>query len=267
MILSQQQLEEQILSREWFYEFPLPGGKSTHSYLPEFARSIHSSRERVLFDYLAPWVDGRWNDLACLDLACHEGYFALKLALKGCRKVVGLDARLEHLENAALIQQAYGLENLKFVQGDVQDFNTSNLGIFDVVLLFGILYHVRDLIGTLRNARAVTGGVCLIETQIAPELPGRVEWGSREWTREIRGCLALIDESDDLEKGTMEAGLSSVSLVPSLNGLLFLLGFAGFERVEVLTPGPGAHEQHRRGERVMVAAFSGLPAVYKRIRS
>lgn len=256
-----------ILAREWFYEFPLPSGQTTRSYLPEFARSIHTSRESMLFEFLAPWVQGRWPEMSCLDLACHEGYFAVKLALQGCRNVIGVDVRREHLEHAALIQQVYKLENLKFVEGDIEKLDPA-LGVFDIVLVFGILYHVRDLIVTLRNARAMTNGVCLIETQVAPELEGSIEWGAREWTREIRGCLALIDETEDRGKGSPESGMTAVSLVPSLKGLLFLLGHAGFDRVEILQPGPGAHEQHRRGQRVMVAAFPGKPAfIFEKMKS
>jgi ubiquinone/menaquinone biosynthesis C-methylase UbiE len=181
--------------------------------------------------------------------------------MKQCRTVVGMDARQVHIESATLIQQIHELKNLNFIQGDVQQMQTAQLGIFDVVLAFGILYHVHDLVGALRNARALTGGVCLIETQVAPEMNGVVEWGSREWTREIRGCLALIDESPDLAAGTMESGMNSVSLVPSLNGLLFLLERAGFDRIEVLPPLPGTHEQHLRGERVMIAAYPAPSAL------
>jgi len=248
--------ETLILAREWFYEFPLPSGQTTRSYLPEFARSIHTSRESMLFEFLTPSVQNRWAEHSCLDLACHEGYFAVKLAQHGCRNVIGVDVRREHLEHAALIQQVYKLENLKFVEGDIENLDSA-LGVFDIVLVFGILYHVRDLIATLRNVRAMTNGVCLIETQVAPELDGSLEWGAREWTRDIRGCLALVDETEDRGKGSPESGMTSVSLVPSLKGLLFLLGHAGFEKVEILHPGPSAHEQHLRGQRVMVAAYTG----------
>ena len=261
MSTSPQRLVDRILSREWFYEFPLPGGQSTRSYLPASVRSIHPCRETMLFAYLNPRID-EWQNLTCLDLACHEGYFALKLALKGCRNVVGMDARREHLASADLIRQMYGLKNLSFVQGDVQQLQSSPPCVFDVVLMFGILYHVPDLIGALRNARAVTGGVCLIETQIAPELPGYTEWGSSEWTRKIHGCLALVDEADDIAAGNLEAGVSSMSMVPSLNALLYLLGRVGFEKFTMLDPGPDAHEQHRRGQRVMLAAYPRLSSAF-----
>jgi len=251
-----QHQEELVLSREWFYEFPLPSGATTRSYLPEFARPIHASREAMLFEYLIPRVKHRWAELTCLDLACHEGYFALKLALRGCRQVIGVDIRREHLDRAAEMKHIHALRNLEFVQGDVEILD-AGLGRFHVVLVFGLLYHVRDLLATLRNARAMTKGVCIIETQLAPELEGSVEWGAQEWTREIRGCLALVDETEDRGKGSGESSMTSVSFVPSLKALLFLLGHAGFEKFEILQPGPGVHEQHRRGSRVMVAATPG----------
>ncbi|HEV8581149.1 MAG TPA: hypothetical protein VGX68_18955 [Thermoanaerobaculia bacterium] len=39
--MNRQPLEDKILEREWFYEFELPSGKKTKSYLPEDVRSIH----------------------------------------------------------------------------------------------------------------------------------------------------------------------------------------------------------------------------------
>ena len=247
-------LEQQILDREWFYEFPLPNGEFTPSYLPEFARSIHSSREAMLFDFLDPWVQGRWGEMSSLDLACHEGFFALKLAMKGSRRVAGVDVRSEHLEHAGWIQAIHNQQNLQFIQGNIENLDPS-LGTFDIVLAFGILYHVQDLARTLRNIRAVTGGVCVIETQVAPELDCELEWGAREWTRQIRGCLALVDETEDVAKGSRETGSASYAAVPSLKGLYFLLGRSGFNRVELLPPGPDSHEQHVRSRRVMLVAF------------
>ena len=50
---------------------------------------------------------------------------------------------------------------------------------FDVVLMLGLLYHVSDIIGALTAARALTNGICLIEIQMAPELPAELEWGQK----------------------------------------------------------------------------------------
>ncbi len=252
----QQQPENRILSRSWFYEFPLPDGTLTQSYLPESVRAVHTGREKMLFEFLDPIFGGMWRDLTAIDLGCHEGYFAFRLAQKGCRSVIGVDAQPEHLEHAEWIRQTHSLDNLSFVHGDVQNQELFKAGPFDIVLLFGILYHVPNIVGALRQARAATRTVCLIETQISPELYGDLDWGASHWKKEIRGCIALVEEAGDVDERNREAGLSGVSMVPSLRALFFLLGLVGFERVELLHAGPDSYEQHRRGKRVIVAAFS-----------
>jgi SAM-dependent methyltransferase len=168
--------------------------------------------------------------------------------------VLGIDARAEHVEHAGWIGRAFGLSALSFQRGDLLALDPAALGAFDVVLLFGVLYHLPDPVGALRSARELTRGVCLIETQVAPEAEGVIEWGSVEFEMPVRGCLAIVDESGELARGNREASVSEFSLVPSLEGLLFLLRAAGFARSKVLDPPPGAYEQHARGRRVMVAA-------------
>jgi len=64
-----------------------------------------------------------------------------------------------------------------------------------------------------------------------------------------------VEEASDADRGVLETGLNGVSMVPSLKALFFLLGLVGFKRVELLHAGSAAYEQHRRGERVMIAAF------------
>jgi tRNA (mo5U34)-methyltransferase len=177
--MDRQAIEAKIFEREWFYEFQLPNGKKTKSYLPSEIQVIHQTRERMIFDYLESQIQGRWGELRCLDLACHEGYFALQFALHGCREVLGIDAREEHVTNAALIRDLHGLKNLTFKCGNVLELAGTGLGGFDVVLMLGLLYHVPDIIGVLRAARALTKGVCLIETQLAPELPPEIRMGEK----------------------------------------------------------------------------------------
>ena len=247
-------IETKILEREWFYEFQLPNGKKTKSYLPNEIQVIHQTRERMIFDYLEPQIQGRWDKLRCLDLACHEGYFALKLALHGCREVLGIDAREEHVTNAVLIRDLHSLKNLTFKCGNVLELTGTGLGEFDVVLMLGLLYHVPDIIGALRAVRTLTKGVCLIETQLAPELPAEIEWGRKELKKEIKGCFVVVDESQELAVGNREASLGSTSLVPSRDALAYLLPRLGFTDVEFLVPPSDAYEQLARRMRVMIAA-------------
>lgn len=140
----------------------------------------------MIFQYLEPRVGDRWANLRCLDLACHESYFSLQLPLRGCREVLGIDAREEHVANAGLIRDLYGLANLSFGCGNVLELESANLGEFDVVLMLGLLYHVADIVCTLKAARALTKRICLIETQLAPELPAGMLRNDRPVWCEIR---------------------------------------------------------------------------------
>lgn len=249
------EIETRILSRKWFYRFTLPGGAETELYIPDDVALIHPTRERMMWQALDPLFDGRWSDVTCVDLACHQGYFALKLAERGCKRVVGIDARSEHIEDAALIRSAFGRTNMELRVADVTRIHEDDFGRFDVVLMFGLIYHLENPIGAIRVAHALTRRVCLIETQIAPNLGGVVEWGCHRFLKPIVGALAVVDEWEDLNKDPKQAGLADIALVPSLEGLLWIMKRAGFSRVEVVPPPENACEQIARGERVVVAGY------------
>ena len=107
--------EEKILEKKWFYRFRLPSGRETEIYITPHIAEIHDTRLAMMFAALDPLFGGRWADVSCIDVACHEGFFALQLAAKGCRKVLGVDAREEHVRDAKLIRAAYGCRNLSSV--------------------------------------------------------------------------------------------------------------------------------------------------------
>src|SRR5207244_4262164 len=138
---------------------------------------------------------------------------------------------------------------------DIVHLDPRGLGKFDLTVLFGLLYHVYDPVGVLRLARALTKSVCVIETQIAPNLSGQTDWGSYRYSRELIGCFGVVDETDTLAAQNREASLTPISLVPSLPALLHTLKAVGFTRVEVVPPPPDAYEQLAYGKRVVVAAF------------
>jgi tRNA (mo5U34)-methyltransferase len=242
-----------IRDRSWFYEFDLPDGTTTASYLPEEVRRIHPTRLAMLWDGLKPVVARTpWQELTVVDIACHQGFFSTHLARRGCRSVVAVDARAEHIADTALMGNAYGLANLKTVHADINTLDPASLGTFDVSLMLGLLYHIENPVGALRIARALTRRALVVETQVAPNMTGVVDWGSYQFQREIVGSLALIDETDVTDNA--ESSTSGVCIVPSYESLIWLLRAVGFARVERIAPPQGAYEQLRSGKRVMVVA-------------
>jgi hypothetical protein len=107
----------------------------------------------------------------------------------------------------------------------------------------------------LRQVAALSGEMCIVETQVVDEVEGASEWGAREWLRPYQGILALIDETGEFDAGGRETGVTPMATCPSPKALRFMLRQAGFRRVEQIPPHEGAYEQHARGKRVVYAAW------------
>lgn len=251
-------LQERIAARDWFYEYDLPGGLVAPCRTPAHVAPIHTTRLEMLWRALDTYVDrrGGWPEMSAIDIASHQGYYSTHLARRGARSVLGIDARAEHVADAELIRRAYGLENLRFAQHDIYEVDASQLGKFDVVVCYGLLYHVEHPVGLLRLCRQLIGeqgGACVVETQVVPNLSGNVDWGSYEYVKPLKGIMGLIDESDELQ--VPEASTTGICMAPSLEGLMWMMERVGFRQVVHIRARDDAYEQHRFGKRVVVAGY------------
>ncbi|MBL8171860.1 MAG: ATP-binding cassette domain-containing protein [Acidobacteria bacterium] len=246
-------LENLVLERQWFYRFDLPSGAQTDSLFSPEVALIHDTRWRMLQNSLNILCKGDWSQLRCLDVGCNQGYFALQLARQGCRQVVGLDARAVHISDADLIRRIWGLENLQFRHLDWLKLSAKDLPPSDVVLLNGLLYQLENPIGALRLAHQLAKKAVVVETQLAPELDGEMDWGAADNKIEIQGSFVLLDRSADVE--TPFGSLTPFSLCPGRQTLVWLMQRLGFKRVEIVPPPPGAYEQFQSGKRVMVIGY------------
>ena len=245
-------LIEQARAREWFYAYELPDGSVTPTYHGIDIQAIHDTRWRMLEDCLDQRLGADRSNLSALDLASHQGWFAVKMAQSGFGRVQGIDARRAHVEDSSLIADIYGLQGLSFEQGDIHALDADALGQFDVVLMMGLLYHLENPVGALRACRALCRKLCLIETQIVPGMTGWVDYGGYQYVRPLKGSFGIIDETADTHGP--EASITGICLVPSLEALTWILGKVGFSQVSVLEPPADAYEQLLHHKRVMVAA-------------
>jgi len=238
-------LLDDVKRQEWFYEFKLPDGSITRSYLPEIARGIHVTREKALRNYLdtiAPSCS------TAMDISCHEGYFSLLLA-EYFSSVVGLDKNAASLNKARQIMTLLGQANVRLECSSVEDWPDRHGA--DFILCFGLLYHVENPVEIIRKLAALTGKAICIETQVLPhEVTGVVEDGSYQWQREIQGMFGLCADYSHRAEG----GLTDLALVPSRFALEFLLKNAGFRTVKFYQPAANDYEQFTRHHRVVVFA-------------
>jgi len=84
------------------------------------------------------------------------------MARAGFSPVLGIDARQSHVDDASLISDIYGMDQLSFQQGDIHGQNADQLGQFDVVLMLGLLYHLENPVGALRVCRELCKNLCII---------------------------------------------------------------------------------------------------------
>jgi hypothetical protein len=245
--------ETEILGRDWFYPFQLPSGQVTPTYDSGRLNAVHDTRLKMMDAVLDPMFGRDLSGTSCVDLACHQGYFALQMAERGCSPVLGVDARRQHVEDAALMAEVQGHSGFASRQSDIHALDTEAMGRFDIVLMLGLIYHLENPIGAIRAAAALTGRVCLIETQVVPGITGNVDWGNYRFVKPLKGVFGIIDETD--ETHGPEASTLGICLAPSTEGLLWVMQKVGFDRVELIAPPEDAYEQHRYGKRVMVAGY------------
>jgi tRNA (mo5U34)-methyltransferase len=242
-----------ILDRKWFYKFELPNGKVTESYLPDEAQRVHTTRLEMMDSILNPRFEGRWGEIKAVDIASHEGFFSCHLAKKGTN-VLGLEAREEHVDDAN--EMAFGMGLADKFYSKVQDVHTIDekaTGTFDIVLMLGLIYHLENPVGAIRKAHALCKDVCLIETQVAPNLSGQLDWGNYTFVKPMMGSFAIIDETEETHGPEMST--TGICLAPSIEALMWIMRKVGFKDVKMIEPEEHFYEQHRFKKRVMIAGY------------
>jgi hypothetical protein len=151
------------------------------------------------------------------------------------------------------MRDALGLSNLRVQHSDVHALEPARLGQFDLVLMLGLIYHLENPIGALRQAHALTRQACVVETQVVPGMSGMVDYGSYRFVRPLKGSFGIIDETDDTHGP--EASTTGICLVPSTDALMWIMRKIGFKRVDILPPPADAYEQLLHGKRVMVVGY------------
>jgi len=239
-----------VKAQQWFYEFTLPDGSTTNSYLPDFVRPIHHTREKALRLFLDEYgKKGTFKN--ALDISCHEGYYTLLLA-NYFEKVVGIDKNADSLEKAKLITDVMGNKNINYIHTALEDWKDDEPG--DFVLCFGLLYHIENPVEIMRKLANLTKKAICIESQILPsDSYMQVEDGCFKKQREIRGTFGLCMDYPTITEG----GLTELALVPSRDALISLLEYFGFVNIRFYKPVEGDYEQFVRGHRVIIYAEKG----------
>lgn len=163
-----------------------------------------SARREFLGRFLPRWKE-EFGLRTALDVGCGVGYFAASLRDMGF-EVTAVDAREDNIAEARRRHP-----RVDFRVADVEDSQIANLGRFDLVLSFGLLYHLENPLRAMRSLHALAAKLLLVESICLPqETP----------------LLLICDEPTGEDQS-----LRAVSCYPSEGALIKMAFLAGFPRV------------------------------------
>jgi tRNA (mo5U34)-methyltransferase len=153
---------------------------------------------------IAPWKS-ELDFRTALDVGCGVGYFSAMLRDLGLR-VTATDARSENITEAH-----NRFPGIDFYVADAEEPSLADLGTFDLVLCFGLLYHLENPLRAFRNLRALTRKLLLLESMaVENEQP----------------FFLLLDEPEGEDQS-----LRAVSCYPSEGAMIKMAYRAGFPHV------------------------------------
>ena len=108
-----------------------------------------------------------FENKSVLDVGCWDGYFSFESEIKGASEVVSLDNpnfRWGGMDGYNFLHEYYN-SNAKFVIGNVLSLNESFPPDkkFDIVLCYGVLYHLSDPLRALINLFEITNEYLILE--------------------------------------------------------------------------------------------------------
>jgi tRNA (mo5U34)-methyltransferase len=144
--MTEQDIEARVRALgKWFHNIDLGGvWTAPDHFLGDYPGAVW----RAIAPALPPDLSGK----SVLDLGCNGGFFSLQMKRRGAARVVAVDLDPRYLAQARLAAEVTGVE-LELRELSVYDVAALRER-FDVVLLMGVLYHLRHPLLALDLVRA-----------------------------------------------------------------------------------------------------------------
>lgn len=202
----------------WFHRMELPGGLVTPGW---------SDPKIDKLPYFG--LPGKMTGMRVLDIGHAEGFFSFEAERRGAAEVIGIEnyppmARKFEICRAALDSHARSYST------SVYDLNPKTFGTFDLVMFFGVLYHLRHPLLALEKIHSVCTGTLLMQTAtcgieddkpLAEFRPFGTQSGPPEnpsydptcfWFPNSAGCKAMLEHVGfkEVEQGKPNASVGAV---------------------------------------------------------
>ena len=151
-------IEHQVMTEPyWFQKIEvLPGLFSPGWSEPE--------TEKLPFFGLPEDLSG----LRILDIGCAEGYFSFEAEKRGAREVIAIDSSPDSVRRFNIVKSARQSSATAYLCS-VYDLDRKKFGTFDLVLFYGVFYHLKHPQLALEKIADVCTGQLLFQTHIYEE--------------------------------------------------------------------------------------------------
>ena len=128
------------------------------------------------------------SGLRVLDIGTRDGFFAFEMERRGA-DVLAIDFDPRAANSFALASRLLD-SRVPFRQANVYNLDPEEIGTFDIVLFLGVIYHLPDPLGALRNIRRLCRSRMYLETFAIDHhlpLPGGTKLDMTESFPELTG--------------------------------------------------------------------------------
>ena len=140
----------------WYHQIKIAEGLSTESIDPGL---------KLIWDFILDAMkDVDFEDKRVLDVGCRDGLFSFEAERRGAKEIIGIDNDLSRGATEFLIPHFHS--KVRMEERNLYDLDESLFGKFDVIMCFGVLYHLRYPITGLKKLidLMADGGLLLIES-------------------------------------------------------------------------------------------------------
>ncbi|MEM9556437.1 MAG: DUF1698 domain-containing protein [Acidobacteriota bacterium] len=205
-------IREQVEAESYFFQkIELPGGLVTPGW-------SDPAVDKLPFYHLPEDLTG----MRVLDIGCAEGFFSFEAEARGAREVVSIDSFPDSVRRFNICKAAKGSKANAYLC-NVYDLSEKTMGTFDLVLFYGVLYHLRHPLLALERIMSVCTGRMLLQTAIHEE-PGLSD-------RSFARFHPFGIESGPPEDRQLDP---TVFWLPNRECVRDMVAHAGFEEIETL---------------------------------
>ena len=98
-----------------------------------------------------------------LDIGCAEGFFSFEAERRGATEVVAIDSFPDSVRRFNICRSALASKATAFLT-NVYELSPRTFGTFDLIMFFGVLYHLRHPLLALEKIFSVASGTMLLQT-------------------------------------------------------------------------------------------------------